>query len=67
MQKPNKKQRSAGKVAVAGADGYKKEEINYFDSIFVSTSPHDREFNQEVGKALKALDLEIQFITASEY
>lgn len=54
-------------VAIAGADGYKNVGENYFDTSFVSATVHDREFNEEVGVALKELNMRIEFITSSEY
>lgn len=55
------------KVAVAGADGYKSNKENYYDSRLTNATVHDREFNQEVGAALKELRINIEFITTSEY
>lgn len=55
------------KIELAGADGYKYGEKNYYKSSLVSESQHDREFNQEVGKALKGLTMDITFITTTEY
>lgn len=54
-------------VAIAGADGYTEKGENYFDSMYVSATKHDREFNQEVGRALKEIGVEIEFVTDSEY
>lgn len=55
------------KSILAGADGYKMGENNYFDTSLVSATEHDRAFNQEVGEALKKFEMEIEFITNSEY
>lgn len=61
------KQLNLPKVTVAGADGYQLDSENYFDSRYVGAVEHDRLFNEEVGNALKELNMGIDFITSSEY
>lgn len=60
------KQMEISHIYIAGADGY-NDENNYYDSSLVSITKHDRIFNQEVGLALKELDMDLEFITLSEY
>ncbi len=55
------------KVTIAGADGYKYDDENYFDPTIKESIKHDNTFNQAVGKALNAIPIEISFLTKSVY
>ena len=55
------------KVLLAGADGYKKDEVNYYSSNFRSYTNHDAHFNQEVSETIHNLDINVDFLTPSEY
>lgn len=54
-------------VGLAGADGYKANRENYFDTTMKSKAKHDSAFNQTVGKAFNKLPIQIEFITESAY
>lgn len=54
-------------ISVAGADGYKESGNNYFDKNMKSTIVHGNQFNLSVVDAIHALDVNINFITPSEY
>lgn len=54
-------------ISVAGADGYKEDGNNYFNSGMKSTMPHGNRFNIAVSDAIRALDVKVKFITPSEY
>lgn len=61
------KQMNVGKVAIAGADGYSIGGKNYFSSDLRSYTEHGHNFNVAVAKAIRKLDLNIEFITPSAY
>lgn len=54
-------------VNVAGADGYKEDTKNYYDSSMKSTLIQGNNYNLAVIDAIRALDIKINFITPSEY
>lgn len=54
-------------IYVAGADGYKLEEENYYTDAIKSSTVHDNRFNIAVREAIHNLDLRLKFITPSEY
>lgn len=54
-------------IAVAGADGYKEDGNNYFNSDMKSSVAHGNKFNLAVIDAIHALDVKVDFITPSEY
>lgn len=55
------------KVFVAGADGYKKERENYFNSSLATNTDRDENFNADVKKAINVLGIKVDFITPSLY
>lgn len=57
----------AGKVSVAGADGYKAQGENYYDNSIRSYTEHGSGFNMTVADAIQNLGMEIDFITPTEY
>ena len=54
-------------VALAGADGYMIEGDNYYNPNLRSYSEHGKNFNVAVSKAMDRLNLNINFITPTEY
>lgn len=54
-------------INVAGADGYKEDTKNYYDSSMKSTLVQGNNYNLTVIDAIRALDIKINFITPSEY
>lgn len=55
------------KVAVAGADGYKPDGVNYIDSTMRSETKHDIQFNNAVVDAIRNIGVTVEYITPSEY
>lgn len=55
------------KVAVAGADGYSKDGVNYYNSNIRNYTEHDNKFNIAVAKAIHNLRINIDFLTPSAY
>ena len=56
-----------GSIAVAGADGYKEDGANYYNSDMKSPVVHGNKYNLAVADAIHALNVNIKFITPSEY
>ena len=54
-------------IFIAGADGYKLQEENYYTDIIKSAMVHDNRFNIAVREAIRNLDVNVNFITPSEY
>lgn len=54
-------------VCVAGADGYREDGVNYYNSDMKSPIVHGNKFNLAVIDAIHALNVNIKFITPSEY
>lgn len=54
-------------VNVAGADGYTEDGINYYNSQLRSQVAHGSVFNMAVAAAIKAIGINVDFITPSEY
>lgn len=54
-------------INVAGADGYKEDGVNYYNSSMNSLTIHGNKFNLAVRDAIRALDVKINFITPSYY
>lgn len=57
----------AGNVALAGADGYSTEKQNYYSSNIRNYTEHGNRFNIAVAESINKLDMNISFITPSEY
>ena len=55
------------KVFVAGADGYVSGVKNYFDNSFKSYAEQKVDFNSEIADIMKNMNLDIEFITPSQY
>lgn len=55
------------KVMIAGADGYKNQENDYYDSSIHSFTNHDYNFNYYVKNAINRQDIKVEFITPSLY
>ena len=55
------------KVYIAGADGYRPSDNNYYDTSFRSRTEHGTKFNDAVREAINKFDLDITFITPSAY
>lgn len=54
-------------INVAGADGYKPDEENYYSDALRSVVVHNNMFNLAVKKAIHRLGVNVNFITPSEY
>lgn len=54
-------------ISVAGADGYKEGEKNYFNAEMKSIGELGNRYNLAVIDAIHALDVKVNFITPSEY
>lgn len=54
-------------INVAGADGYEPHGNNYYNLEMKSSTSHDNNYNIEVIKAIKALNIKLNFITPSKY
>lgn len=54
-------------IVAAGADGYVPEGSNYYSSNIRSYTEHGNKFNLAVADAIKALSVEVQFLTPSAY
>jgi 4-hydroxy 2-oxovalerate aldolase len=54
-------------ISVAGADGYKKNSCNYYSSNIRTYSEHGSNFNLAVRDAIAKLNLNLSFLTPSEY
>ena len=57
----------AGNVELAGADGYSTEKQNYYSSNIRNYTEHGNRFNIAVAESINKLDMNISFITPSEY
>lgn len=55
------------KVALAGADGYIENKMNYFDSSMRSHVKRGNRFNLAITEAIRKIGISIEFITPSEY
>ena len=58
---------SVKEVAIAGADGYKPNGVNYYDASMRSETKHDNSFNISVAQAIQKLDINVVYITPSLY
>ena len=56
-----------GKISAAGADGYKEDSINYYNTSIRSYTKHDNKFNLAVADAIKNLNVTLEFVTPSAY
>lgn len=54
-------------ISLAGADGYKTNENNYYNRMIKSSTVHGSEFNLAVKDAIHNLGINVRFITPSEY
>lgn len=61
------KDMQVGKITIAGADGYKEGQNNYYSTSIRSYTEHGNKFNLAVSYALEKLDIEIKFLTPSAY
>ena len=61
------KEIGAENISVAGADGYKEQGNNYFTSEMKSSTLNGNNFNIAVIEAIRALGVNVNFITPSEY
>lgn len=57
----------AKSVALAGADGYSTDKQNYYSSNIRNYTAHGNRFNIAVAETIHNLDMNISFITPSEY
>lgn len=55
------------KVYAAGADGYTCDGYKYYLSTLHSSKDHTFNYNAEVSAAIKRIDIDVDFITPSEY
>lgn len=55
------------KIIVAGADGYRTDRDNYYNSNIRSYSEHGNKFNLAVAEAIHNLGIAVEFLTPSEY
>lgn len=61
------KEMNVGKVSIAGADGYSIGGKNYFSSDMRTYTEHGHNFNVAVAKAIRNMELPVEFITPSYY
>lgn len=54
-------------ISVAGADGYRENSQNYFQTDMKSTEILGTKYNLAVIDAIRALDVKVNFITPSQY
>jgi len=54
-------------VALAGADGFTADKNNYYRSDIRSRVKHDSKYNLAISKAIKQINLHVEFITPSSY
>lgn len=57
----------AKSIAVAGADGYREGAANYYNNDMKSSAVQGNKYNLAVIDAIRALNVNIKFITPSEY
>ena len=57
----------AKSVALAGADGYSTDKQNYYSSNIRNYTAHGNRFNIAVAETIHNLDMNISFLTPSEY
>lgn len=55
------------KVFVAGADGYKNDQENYYHSDIRLVEVLGDEYNHEVSRAIKKIGIDVVYITPSQY
>lgn len=55
------------KVNIAGADGYSSNGKNYYSDTIRSYSDHDNAFNVAVSKAIEKMEMDVNFITPTNY
>lgn len=58
---------NAGKISVAGADGYKDGKMQYFNNTLRDSTIHGNQFNIAVHDAIELLNLNVEYITPSAY
>lgn len=58
---------NVGKIYIAGADGYKGNGKEYYDSAMSTSFRYCDEYNDYVSKCIASMPCEIEFITPSEY
>lgn len=56
-----------GKIVAAGADGYGENNRDYYNDILRNPVKHDRRFNLSVVDAIRALKVDVEFLTPSAY
>lgn len=61
------KDAGAGSITAAGADGFSETEENYFDAVLRSPTPLGKKNNMDSAEAIRRLDVDIDFLTPSEY
>ncbi len=54
-------------ITIAGADGYRVGENNYYDLSIRSSREHGRDFNQAVVQAIHKLGVKVTYLTPSAY
>jgi len=55
------------RIAIIGADGYNIYGENYYDSAFRNYTEHGEEFNEAVKKAIRNLNVSVEYLTPSAY
>ena len=54
-------------VSIAGADGYSTNNTNYYDKNMYSYIERDNRYNEEMAKAIKSIQVNVNYITKSMY
>ena len=61
------KEMKVGRIVAAGADGYATDKENYYSGALNNGNTHDNAFNIAVQEAIKALGVNVEFLTPSAY
>lgn len=54
-------------ISLAGADGYSTTNPNYYDKSMYSSIKRDEHYNEEMAKAIKSIQINVNYITESKY
>ncbi len=54
-------------IAIAGADGYQEQGMNYYNASIRNYTVHGSNFNLAVAEAIRNLSIDVEFITPSQY
>lgn len=54
-------------ISLAGADGYSDNNQNYYDKNIFSNVKREQHYNEEMAKAIKSIQVKINYVTESKY